>query len=116
MGLDIFLIEPIENNETSELNWLEFEGEKKISKYFKNFIVSRNENDENLGIYYKDISYQRKGVKREFYENYKPDDFIVLEEEVLELKKYILEEYLEDFDQKFLQKFKEKKNLVWISY
>ena len=95
---------------------MEFKGEKKISKYFKNFIVSRNENDENLGIYYKDISYQRKGVKREFYENYKPDDFIVLEEEVLELKKYILEEYLEDFDQKFLQKFKEKKNLVWISY
>lgn len=70
----------------------------------------------DFGLYHKDISYQREGVKNEFYNKYNPDDFIYSKEELLELKEYILEDYLEDFVKNFLQKFEEKKHLIWISY
>ncbi len=121
MGLDISLIrilkEPI-----SELDWLAAEDCSELKRRYINFLTERIIHFENelefkeSGYYYEEISYQRKGVKKSFYDRYKPDVFIFTVEDLNELKKYILDDYMDRFETDFINKFKENETVILIGY
>lgn len=120
MGLDIYLIRIIEKPKL-ETAWLS-EKENPELNSFSDLITERTTELENgtlfaeRGYYYDEISYQRKGVKPIFFKKFGADDFIFTNDKLLELKKCVKKEYFDSFESDFMQKFKEKENLIMISY
>jgi len=121
MGLDIYLIKIVEESE-SKFEWLSDKENPELRANYSEFLTTREIELENgeigmeKGYYSADISYQRKGVKPIFFKKFKADDFIFTLDKLLELKKCIKKEYLDSFELDFMQKFKEKENLILISY
>lgn len=121
MGLDIYLIE-IVNESESKFEWLSDEENPELRTDYSEFLTTRKIKLENgkvrleKGYHSIDISYQRKGVKPKFFKKFEADDFIFTLDKLLELKKFVKKEYLESFESDFMQKFKEKENFVLISY
>ncbi|MEQ9164890.1 MAG: hypothetical protein RLO12_01425 [Fulvivirga sp.] len=122
MGLDIYLIKIVEEESESKFEWLSDEENPELRADYSEFLTTRKTELENgeigmeKGYYSVDISYQRKGVKPVFFKKFKADDFIFTLNKLLELKKCIKKEYLDSFESEFMQKFKEKENLILISY
>ena len=95
MGLDIYLIRFVKQP-VSELNWLPAaenpEHLARYSEYLTERVVqceNEPEYTEN-GYYYSDLGYQRKGVKKSFYDRYKPDEFSFSEAELADLKNILM--------------------------
>lgn len=121
MGLDILLIK-ITKEQISEHNYLIAEDSPELIQEYSEFINQHNfkfrdEPQYTKGVfYYDELGYQRKGMKSEFYDKYKPDEFIRTQSELNELRKYVLEESLNNFDNEIYKRFKEGKNLVMMGY
>ena len=121
MGLDIYLIK-IVNESESKFDWLSDEENPELRTDYSEFLTTRKTEFQNgeigleKGYYTVDISYQRKGVKPKFFKKFQADDFIFTFDNLLELKNCVKKDYLESFDQDFIQKFKEKENFIVISY
>ncbi|CAN0492616.1 unnamed protein product, partial [Scytosiphon promiscuus] len=73
-------------------------------------------NYSELVFYFKEISCQRKGVKRTFYKRYKPDEFIQIKDELEELLKHILPEFRQSFHNDFYKRFKEDVTFILMGY
>lgn len=120
MGLDIDLIRIVKHR-TGDLTFLPEDQNPELESQFghlKNFrTVDYGEGDRTIrGYYYEEISYQRKGVKREFYKRYKPDEFLFTRKEVDELMTYIDKEHQNSFQADFIDKFVEGDTIVWTNY
>lgn len=121
MGLDISLIS-IEKQKTTETEWLAVEDCSELSANYVNYAIDREFDYEGEQAYtrpvyyYREIAYQRKGVKRAFYDRYEPDVFIQTRKELVELEAYILDDYLPTFKKDFVEKFKEGENLICMGY
>lgn len=121
MGLDISLIK-IRNEKTTDTQWLAVEDCPELHDNYIDFSVDREfkykgEPPYTAPVYYFDeISYQRKGVKKSFYDRYDPDVFIQTEKDLDELSQYILVEYRKRFTEEFIEKFKEGDNLILMGY
>jgi len=121
MGLDISLIR-IKKEKTTDTEWLAVEDSPELQANYADFSVDKEFNYEGEKpyttpvYYYEEIGYQRKGVKKSFYDRYEPDVFIQTKIELDELSNHILDEYLETFTKDFMKKFKEGDNLILIEY
>ena len=121
MGLDISLIK-IKKEITNNTNWLAVEDCPELKQKFADFAMEKDDNFDGCEkksipvYYYEEIAYQRKGVKKSFYDRYESDVFIQSKKDLDELKNYILDEYLSKFKKDFIEKFKEDENLIMIGY
>ncbi|WP_156115576.1 hypothetical protein [Psychroserpens sp. Hel_I_66] len=102
--------------------WLSEDENPELQNYFSDLITTRKTESENgtlvseKGYYYEEISYQRKGVKAVFFKKFGTDDFVLTKDKLFKLQKCLKKEYLDTFESDFMQKFREKKNLIMISY
>lgn len=120
MGLDINLIR-IVNHRTDDLSFLPEDENPELENQFGHLKTYRKvdygQGEETItGYYYEGLGYQRKGVKREFYKRYKPDEFLFTKAELLELKTYVDKEYLRSFETDFIDKFIEGDTIVLMDY
>lgn len=121
MGLDISLLE-IAKEKTNDLDWFLVEDCPELKERYKGFAKEKDFNLENelidrkLVYYYTEISYQRKGVKRSYYNRYDADTFIQTQEEFNELIDYILDDFMDTFTKDFITKFREGENLIFLGY
>lgn len=121
MGLDIYLLK-ITENPKSKKDWLSKEDNPELHEYYSHFLKLRDDVSENgdnfteRGYYYEEISYQRKGVKPLFYKRFKPDDFVLTTDKLMDLKMCIDKKYLDSFESNFVEKFKERESFILLSY
>lgn len=121
MGLDISLIK-IVKEPVNELNWLPAEENPELKEKYHDYLtdkVLKFENEPDLkseGFYFEELSYQRKGVKSSFYETYKNDELLFAVNDLEELKKHILDDYLETFKIGFIDKFQEGNTIILMDY
>lgn len=120
MGLDIYLIKIVKHS-TDDLTFLPERENPELQNQFGHLKNSRAvdhvEGIETItGYYYEEISYQRKGVKREFYKRYRPDEFLFAKLELDELMTYVDKEHKASFKADFVDKFVEGDTIIWIGY
>lgn len=118
MGLDISLVK-IENKETNDINWLLAsecpELEEKFSRY-KQMKLFPGEDYYDEVYYFRDISYQRKGVTKEFYKKVENDKCIVDKKELQGILAFIDETNKGDFKANFIDKFIDGQTFVIVSW
>ena len=120
MGLDIDLIRIVKDR-TDDLTFLPEEDNPDLANRFGHLKNSRAAHygvGRNLvhGYYYEELSYQRNGVKRKFFQRYKTDQFLFTERELDELITYVDKEHLNSFKTEFVSRFVEGETIVWIGY
>lgn len=121
MGLDISLIR-IRKEKTTDTNWLAVEDCPELNANYAGYALEKefkDEGEENYTgsvYYYEEIAYQRKGVIKSFYDRYAHDVFIQSQNEIEELRQYIIDEYLPTFERDFIEKFIEGENLIIMGY
>lgn len=120
MGLDISLVK-IEDNETPDCEWLlakeNPELEEKFSSYKRrrHFQYPGEEYYDDV-YYYRNISYQRKGVNKGFYEKIENDKCIVEKEELQKISHFVDQTLKEDFKANFIEKFIEGLTFVIVNW
>ncbi|GAA5022101.1 hypothetical protein GCM10011506_01580 [Marivirga lumbricoides] len=117
MGLDISLIK-IVKEPVDELCWLNSDESQGLLTSYKEFLSYRTHEDgtKEQDYWYEELSYQRKGVLKSFYDKYNADEFIFTQPEVLILNQYIHPEYQQTFQIDFIGKFKEGVNFIMMGY
>ena len=117
MGLDISLIR-IVKEPVDELCWLHSEESPELLSDYKDFLTEQTYEDGTIarGYWYEELSYQRKGVRKSFYDQYEPDEFLFTQSQLMRLNKYILPEKRRTFQFDFIQKFNEGDNFIMIGY
>ena len=120
MGLDIDLIRIVKDR-TDDLTFLPEGGNPELENQFGHLKNSRTvdygQGIETIhGYYYKELGYHRKGVKREFFKRYKPDEFLFTKKELDELMTYVDKEHLNSFKTEFVDRFVEGDTIVWMGY
>lgn len=114
MGLDIYLIR-ITDREVGEYNWIAAEDSPELLPLFSHLIRVNEQYDEE-GFFFEDISYQRKGVERAFYDEFENDKCLTDKTEVEKMWQYVIDEQKEYFKENFVDKFKNGENAVTISW
>lgn len=117
MGLDISLIK-IVKEPVDEACFLSTEDSPELVSKYENMISVQSFDDgtEYLGFWYQELSYQRKGVLKSFYDKYKPDEFLFHKNDLQILMELILPELRESFRKEFIDKFEEDRNFIMMSY
>ncbi len=101
MGLDISLVR-ITDQEVDELSYLLLKEEPELLPLFSQFVrkkrfVYQLEEFEEEVFFYEEISYQRKGMQREFYKAFKNDQSLVDRHEVERMWQYVEKEQRQYF-------------------
>ncbi len=120
MGLDIILVKIIEE-EVREHNHLEVADSPELLPLFSKYIRSKHfkfgdeEYDENV-FFYEEISYQRKGVQREFYDAFQNEKCLTEIAEVERLFDFVEKENQTQFKVDFIDKFVNGETVVIVSW
>jgi hypothetical protein len=120
MGLDISLIRIIDR-EVDEYSWLIVEDSPELLPLFshlvrvKHFKFPDEEYDEEV-FFFEEISYQRKAMKRAFYDEFENDKCLTDKTEVEKMWHYVIEEQKESFKEHFVDKFNDGETAVTISW
>jgi hypothetical protein len=120
MGLDIDLIR-IVKRPTGDLTFLPEDENPELEEQFGHLKNSRSVDygqgiEISSGYYFEELAYQRKGVIREFYSRYNPDEFLFTRKELDELITYVDEAHQKSFKTDFVGKFVEGDTIVWMGY
>lgn len=120
MGLDLFLVK-IEDKEIKDTGWLiasenpELEGKFSTFKRKKHFQDTDHEYNDEV-YYYSEISYQRKGVTKEFFEKVQNDKCLVNKKDVEILIGFIDKNLRNSFKRDFLDKFVDGQTFLIVSW
>lgn len=120
MGLDITLAK-IESSEIKDNCWLLVSECPELKEMFSSFAVQKHfqYTDESYieeVYYYSEISYQRKGVTRDFYKNLENDKCLVTREELEQVWAFVAIEMKESLQVNFMDKFVPGQTFVIISW
>ncbi|MDX2072691.1 MAG: hypothetical protein SFV55_29925 [Haliscomenobacter sp.] len=120
MGLDLFLVK-IEDKEIKETDWLiasenpELEGKFSAFKRTRHFQHSDHEYYDEV-YFYSEISYQRKGVTKEFFKKVQNDKCLVNKKDVENLIGLMDKNSRDGFKRDFLDKFVDEQTFLIISW
>jgi hypothetical protein len=120
MGLDIYLIR-IVRDRTGDLTFLPESENPELENQFGHLKNSRTVDygqgmETTTGYYYEEVGYQRRGVKRNFYKRYRPNEFLSTKTELAELMTYVDKEHKTSFKADLVDKFIEGDTIVWMGY
>jgi hypothetical protein len=120
MGLDIYLIKVV-GHRVDDANFLPADENPELETQFGHLKSSHTADygqglETVIGYRYEELRYQRKGVTRDFYNRYQPDEFIFSKKGLDELATFVENEFRKTFENDFVDKFIEGDTIVMLSY
>ncbi|MDO1446339.1 hypothetical protein Q0590_08760 [Rhodocytophaga aerolata] len=129
MGLDLSHVVPtLKTSETEILDYFTLEELSIYPEYlqqYKHLLMEKEYDDfgKHQVIYLKEIGYQRKGMKRKFYEDFQNDKLYLDLSSVKKAYQYLegdhitpLKELQRSFQQNFIDNFIEGKSIFWANW
>ncbi len=126
MGLDIRHVKPCTRDEASEvLDYFVFEEINANQAFFQKFLhlLTEIEGEEAPVLFFSELGYQRKGMRRRFFEVFENDKLYFDKQDVMKAyefvegdSNYALEEVQFNFRKHFVENFIEGESVVFASW